>query len=71
MRVFSDLVADADAGNISLMALLDLSAAFDTVDHAILLDRLKFEFGIVGSALLWIQSYLSERKQAVVCGGAR
>ena len=45
-------MAYADAGNISLMALLDLSADFDTVDHAILLDRLKFEFGIVGSALL-------------------
>ena len=71
LRVFSDLVSDAHCGNISLMALLDLSAAFDTVDHAILLDRLKFEFGIVGSALSWIQSYLSERKQAVVCGGAR
>ena len=50
------------------MALLDLSAAFDTVDHATLLDRLKLEFGIVCSALLWIQSYLSERMQTVVWG---
>ena len=65
LRVFSDLVAASDAGNISLMALLDLSAAFDTVDHDILLRRLESDFGLSGSAHLWLQSYLQGRRQAV------
>ena len=45
--VFSDLVAESGAGNISLMALLDLSAAFDTVDYKIVFSRLKADCGIV------------------------
>ena len=68
LRVFSDLVAASDAGNISLMALLDLSAAFDTVDHDILFRRLEFDFGLSGSALSWLQSYLLGRRQSVRTG---
>ena len=51
--------------------LLDLSAAFagDTVDHRILLDRLQFDFGISGSALNWIESYLSNRTQRIYIDG--
>ena len=51
LRVFSDLVSESDAGNIFLMALLDLSAAFDTVDYEISFRRLEADCGIVGSAL--------------------
>jgi hypothetical protein len=50
LRVYSDLVASCDSGKISLLALLDLSAAFDTVDHAILLQRLSSDFGVQDSA---------------------
>ena len=70
LRVFSDLVSESDAGNISLMALLDLSAAFDTVDYEILFQRLETVCGIAGTALAWIKSYLTDRKQAIKCGGA-
>ncbi len=45
--------------------LLDLSAAFDTVDHDIMLKILKSSFGVNGSALGWIKSFLSDRKQFV------
>ena len=45
--------------------LLDLSAAFDTVDHEIMLEILKSSFGVNGSALGWIKSFLSDRKQFV------
>ena len=49
--------------------LLDLSAAFNTVDHRILLDSLKTDFGISGSALNWIESYLSNKTQRIYIDG--
>ncbi len=45
--------------------LLDLSAAFDTIDHNILMNRLENFVGISGSALAWFKSYLSDRHQFV------
>jgi Reverse transcriptase (RNA-dependent DNA polymerase) len=47
---------------------LDLSAAFDTISHDILLNRLDTEFGVCGTALVWIKSYLSDRQQFVKIG---
>uniref|UniRef100_A0A8C5I0D5 Reverse transcriptase domain-containing protein n=1 Tax=Gouania willdenowi TaxID=441366 RepID=A0A8C5I0D5_GOUWI len=54
--------------NISsdFLLLLDLSSAFDTVDHCISLDRLENYFGISGQVLRWLNSYLSERSQRIV-----
>jgi hypothetical protein len=48
--------------------MLDLSAAFDVIDHDILFDRLQYSFGISGSALSWIRSYLTDRSQCVSIG---
>ena len=55
---------------VTLLVLLDLSAAFDTVDHAILLKRLTTDFGIGGKALEWFSSYLSGSSQRVLFEGA-
>ena len=55
-----------DAGDVSILTLLDLSSAFDTIDHSILLQRLQNSFGIHKSPLSWITSYLSDRTQTVV-----
>ena len=65
LSLFDDLLTAADAGDASALLLLDLSAAFDTVDHDILLRRLSNYFGISDSALDWFRSYLSGRTQSI------
>ena len=65
LRVHSDLVDAIDKGDFALLTLLDLSAAFDTVDHDVLLQRLSITFGIKDAALQWFRSYLSDRTQSV------
>jgi hypothetical protein len=48
------------------LAMLDLRAAFYTIDHPTLLSRLKYNFGICDKALQWIKSYLEDRVQSVI-----
>ena len=70
LKIVNDLLAALDISHISLLSLFDLSAAFDTIDHSILLSRLHHIFGISGTALSWFQSYLSDRTQVVSVNGA-
>jgi len=71
LRVLSDILQAVDRGDTAALVLLGLSAASDTVDHAILLQRLQTTFGIDDSAYRWFQSYLSGRHQYVRRGSAR
>ena len=64
VRIQDDILYSLDNRNTVILVLLDLSAAFDTVDHRLLLDKLH-EIGIRDNAHRWIQSYLSQRTQAV------
>ena len=65
IKVQNDILMKMDRQQITLFVLLDLSAAFDTIDHQVLLNRLRLSFGIRGYALEWIASYLSDRTQRV------
>ena len=53
-------------GDVTMLVLLDLSAAFDTIDHDILLTRLQKRYGVHDSALAWFKSYISDRSQSVI-----
>ena len=65
IKVHNDIVTAIDNGYSVIFVLLDLSAAFHTVDHRILLKRLSTGFGICNKALDWFVSYLSDRTQFV------
>jgi len=69
-RVDNDLLLAADRGQVSSLCVLDLTAAFDTVDHELLLLRLERQFGLRGTALMWFRSYLSSRTHRVLHTGA-
>jgi len=64
-----DSVRAVDDCRVSQLVLLDLSAAFDTMDHQVLLCVLSGRFGISGTALNWFESYLSYRTQSFVYTG--
>ena len=64
LHVVNDILYALDNDNISVLLLLDLSAAFDTIDHQILLSHLNSVLGIQFTALQWFQSYLSDRYQS-------
>ena len=68
LPVNNDILTSLDNGKITALILLDLSAAFDTVDHSILISRLHDFLGVQDLALDWCKSYLSDRPQYVRIG---
>ena len=69
--VKSDILKAMDNQQVTCLMLLDLSTAFDTVSHCMLLNRLKYMIGVTGQALSWLESYLSDRSQHVIIGECR
>ena len=65
LRVKNDILHSIDDHKAVALVLLDLSAAFDTVDHTIVIQRLEQVFGLDGLVLSWFRSYLDERKQCI------
>ena len=66
LRVVNDIHQAIDNKCEAVLVLLDLSATFDTIDHTILLDRLRDRYGFSGTVLRWIESYLKDRPQCIV-----
>ncbi|KAG1928623.1 hypothetical protein F2P79_023546, partial [Pimephales promelas] len=69
IKITNDLHMAADSGHVSILILLDLSAAFDTVSHPILLTRLSELIGLTGTVYSWFKSYLTDRQQYVTLKG--
>ena len=65
----NDILLNTDAQKVTLLVLLDLSAAFDTFRHDILLGRLRSRLGVTDQALNWFTSYLSDRAQRFSVNG--
>ncbi len=59
--LLNDILLSIDSGKCVALMMLDLTAAFDTLDHAILIERLRDYVGIRGVALKWFSSYLQDR----------
>ena len=68
--VQNDILKALDQRHGVILILLDMSAAFDTVDHDVLVTRLEQRFGVTGCAIAWIKSYLSDRSQSVKIHGS-
>ena len=71
LKVMTNILRALDSGNLAVLTSLELSAAFDTVDHATLLRRLIVTSGLDGAVLSWFRSYLSGRTQFVRCGSSK
>ena len=69
VHIQDDILKALDCCKHIILVLLDLSAAFDSVDHDILLDKLHM-IGVRGDALRWVESYLSARTQVIGIGDA-
>ena len=65
LNVVDDLLLSPNKVNISVLALLDFSSAFDTIDHPILVHRLHTDFGFTDAVLQWFSSYLTDRTHYV------
>ena len=65
LKIVNDIVGMTKNQGNAILILLDLSAAFDTIDHKILTEKLIKEFGITGNVLDWISSYLESRTFSV------
>ena len=65
LKLTNDIMETIDSGKITILTALDMSAAFDTLDHATLLHRLEHTFGLSGFVISWIRSYLTNRSSFV------
>ena len=69
LKVQADILHNMEQQRVTLLVLINLSAAFDTVDHPILFQCLEKQFGFHDSVLSWYKSYLSDRKQCIILNG--
>ena len=69
LKIQNDIALSVDSGKAVALTLLHISAAFDMIGHSLLYDCLHDWFGLDGTVLSWIKSYLSNHKQKIKIGG--
>ena len=69
LKVMNDVMHSMNSQCVSLLVLLDLSVAFDTFNHEILVNRMQKKVGLQGTVLNWFKSYLFNRSQRVSING--
>ena len=69
VKVLSDILLNMDQQKVTQLVLIDLSSAFDTVPHDILLNIMNCSFGVSSTALNWFSSYLQSRSQRIFING--
>ena len=70
MKIVNDTQSEILKKNCVVLLMLDLSAAFDTIDQCLLIEILKKTYGLDGRVILWIESYLKERTFGVIINGS-
>ena len=65
-RVYNDILMDHDKQGGEVILVLDLSAAFDTIDHTVFINRLKSRYGVRGTVCTWFSPYLHNRNQSIL-----
>jgi len=65
VHLYNEMLREVDRGQVGALMLLDMSAAFDTVDHDIMLTVLERGFGVQDHALEWFRSYFADRNLVV------
>jgi len=70
IKIYHDLLDSVDKSNVTLVVMIDLSAAFDTIGIQMALDILQTDFGIQGTPLNWMKSYISQRTMKVTIGSS-
>ena len=68
LKINYDILSSLDGGKCTFLVSLDLSAAFDTINHNVLLNRLQYMYEITGTAFKWFQSYIEQRNNQVCVG---
>ena len=71
LKMTNDIYEAMDDGRTALLVALDMSAAFDTIDHTTLVDRLQHTFGVSGKVLRWVASYLHDWSTFVKLGSGQ
>ena len=71
LRIMNDILLLIDGKKCVMLVLLDLSAAFDTLEHSVLLSRLENENCVSGNVLAWMRSYLHNRTVSVITEGVQ
>ncbi len=69
IKICDEILNNMDEGKINCIVFLDIRKAFDSINHNILLSKMRSNFGISGNELLWFESYLTNREQQCVVNG--